>query len=161
MKVQKPNRKSYSYQQVIHGSIDKIMPLYCPVRELDWCENWQPNIVISNSGIVEKDCIFTTNHGDLEVVWVVTEYDIAKGLVEMYYHVPKTLITKLSIQVQSIDEQTSQARLTYTKTALSPSGDKVLEKFTKEGYDIMMDSWEKAMNHYLKTGEMLTGLPNF
>jgi len=40
-------------------------------------------------------------------------------------------------------------------------GDKVLEEFTKEDYDIMMDSWEKAMNHYLKTGEMLTGLPNF
>ena len=40
-------------------------------------------------------------------------------------------------------------------------GDKALEGFTKEDYDIMMDSWEKAMNHYLKTGEMLTGLPNF
>jgi hypothetical protein len=58
-------------------------------------------------------------------------------------------------------EEKTKAVLTYIKTSLRELGDRVLEEFTKENYDIMMDSWEKAMNHYLKAGKMLTGLPNF
>lgn len=138
-----------------------IMPLYCPVRELDWCENWNPKVVNSNTGLVEKDCIFITSHGDDDVVWIVSDYDVAKGHVVMYYHVPEVLVTKLEIKVAPITDIKTKATLIYSKTSLSERGDKVLEDFTKEEYNIMMDSWAKAMNHYLATGEMLTGLPNF
>ena len=140
MEVKKLNRVSYTCEQTINGTIKDIMPLYCPVRELDWTENWDPKVAYSNSGLVEKDCIFITSHGDDDVVWIVT---------------------KLEIQVSPIREDKTRAVLTYSKTSLSEMGDKVLEGFTKEDYDIMMDSWEKAMNHYLITGEILTGLPNF
>ena len=161
MKIEKPNRVSYTYEQTINGKIKEIMPLYCPVRELDWCENWNPKIVYSNSGLVEKDCVFITSHGEDDVVWIVTDYDIDKGHVEMFYHMPNVLVTKLEIQVSSITEEKTKAVLTYSKTSLSELGDRVLAEFTKEEYDIMMDSWEKAMNYYLETGEMLTGLSNF
>lgn len=161
MKIEKAHRVSYTYEQTINGTINEIMPLYCPVRELEWCENWNPKVVYSNSGVVEKDCIFVTTHGDVDVVWVVTEYDIAKGYVKMFYHVPQVLVTKLEIQVTAISENTSKAVLIYSKTSLGETGDTILDKFTRKEYEIMMDSWEKAMNHYLKTGEKLTGLPNF
>ena len=161
MEVKKPNRVSHTYEQTINGTIKDIMPLYCPVRELDWCENWNPKAVYSNSGLVEKNCIFITSHGEDDVVWIVTEYDIETGHVEMVYHVSGVLVTKLEIQVSPITDEKTKALLRYSKTSLSEMGDKVLEGFTKEDYDIMMDSWEKAMNHYLKTGEILTGLPNF
>ncbi len=163
MKIEKPNKVSHTYKQTINGSIKDIMPLFCPVRELDWCENWNPKAIYSNSGFVEKDCIFITSHGEEDVIWIVTDYDYdsEKGYVKMFYHVPSVLVTKLEIQVSLITGEKSKAELTYSKTSLSELGDKVLEEFTKEEYDIMMDSWEKAMNHYLKTGEILTGLPNF
>jgi len=161
MKIEKPNRVSHTHEQTIKGTILEIMPLYCPVRELDWCENWNPKVVYSNSGFVEKDCIFITSHGDDDIVWIVTDYNIEKGHVEMLYHVPGVLVTKLEIQVTPLDDEKTKVVLTYSKTSLSEIGDKILEEFTKEDYDIMMDSWGKAMNHYLETGEMLTGLPNF
>jgi hypothetical protein len=161
MKLEKPNRISYTYEQIINGTVKEIMPLYCPVREIDWCENWKPKAVYSNSGLVEKDCIFITSHEETDIVWIVTDYDIEKGQVEMFYHIPNVLVTKLEIQVTPIHENKTKAILKYSKTSLSDIGDKVLEEFTKEEYDIMMDSWEKAMNHYLETGKMLTGLPNF
>ncbi|KJF42091.1 hypothetical protein [Draconibacterium sediminis] len=161
MKIEKPNRVSHAYVQTIHGKMEEILPLYCPVRELDWCENWNPKTVYSNSGLVEKDCIFITPDGETDVVWIVTDYDTEKGHVEMFYHVPQVLITKLEIQVTALSENKTEIVLTYSKTSLSEKGDKILEKFTKEEYDIMMDSWEKAMNHYLATGIMLTNLPNF
>jgi hypothetical protein len=161
MKIEKPNRATHTYEQTINGSVKEIMPLYCPVRELDWCENWNPKVVYSNSGVVEKDCIFITPDGETDIVWIVTDYDIEKGHVEMFYHEPEVLVTKLEIQVTAITENRTKAVLTYSKTSLGDMGDKILEELTKEEYDIMMDSWEKAMNHYLETGEILTGLPNF
>lgn len=161
MKIKKPIRVTYTYEQVIEGSIKDIMPLYCPVKELDWCENWNPVVMYSNSGLVEKDCIFITSHENIDIVWIVTEYDTEKGHVVMVYHVPEIQVTKLAIQVTPITEMKNKVVITYSKTALSAEGEKVLEGFTKENYDIMMQSWEKAMNYYLKTGKMLTGLPNF
>ncbi len=161
MKIQQPRRIAHTYEQTLNGTIQEIMPLYCPVRELDWCESWSPKAVYSHSGLVEKDCIFITSHGEEDVVWLVTDYDVEKGQVEMYYHIPNTLVTKLDIQLTSVAPDKTKAVLTYSKTSLSEAGDQALKEFTKGEYDIMMDSWEKAMNHYLSTGKMLRGLPNF
>ena len=157
--IEKPRRITHRAVQEIRGTLEEIMPLYCPVRELDWCEYWAPKAVYSNSGLVEKNCIFTTSHGEYDVVWIVTDYDVEAGRVEMVYHVPNVLVTLLEIQLTPINGHTARAEITYTKTAISEEGIKALEEFTKESYDQTMDSWEKAMNHYLETGEMLTGLP--
>ncbi|WP_297091519.1 hypothetical protein [uncultured Draconibacterium sp.] len=159
--VAKPRRISHTYVQTINGTLAEIMPLYCPVRELDWCENWNPKAVYSQSGLVEKDCIFITPDGDTDIVWMVNDYNPEAGHVEMMYHVPGVLITKLEIQATAVNPSCTQVKLTYSKTALSEKGDKALAAFTQKEYTVMMDSWEKAMNHYLASGEMLTGLPNF
>lgn len=161
MKIEAPRRITHTYEQTINGSFKDIMPLYCPVRELDWCENWSPRVVYSQSGLIEKDCIFITPYADEDVVWIVSDYDPESGHVKMFYHVPGVLVTKLEIQLTVITDCKSKAIIQYCKTSISEAGDKALEDFSKESYDTMMDSWEKAMNHYLKTGEMLCGLPNF
>lgn len=162
VKVNKPNRISYTYEQIINGTTKDIMPLYCPVRELEWCENWDPTTIFSNTGLVEKDCIFITpDENNNDVVWIVSDYNIEQGHVVMYYHIPGVLITKLEIQLTPTKVDKTKAILTYSKTSLSKLGDKELKKFTNKEYNIMMESWEKAMNHFLATGDMLTGLPNF
>jgi len=157
MKISKPNRVAHTYEQTINGTIEEIFPLYCPVRELDWAYGWNPKVVYSNSGLVEPDCVFITEHDGHETVWYVSVYDIEQGRVEMIRHTTGVTFTKLEIIVEPISEDKTKAVITYSKTSLSEIGDKVLKEFTKENYDIMMDSWEKEMNHYLKTGEMLTG----
>ena len=161
MKICKLNKVTHTYEQSIEGTIEEIFPLYCPVKEIDWCEGWNPKVVYSNSGVVEPNCVFITEHDGHETAWFVTDYDIKHGQVEMIYHTPGVIFTKLEIRVQPISVKQTKAVITYSKTSLGRHGDEVLKGFTKEYYDIMMDSWEKAMNHYLKTGEMLTGLPNF
>lgn len=161
IQVENPHRITHAYVQTIEGGIDEIMPLFCPVRETEWCENWNPKKVYSYSGLVEKNCMFITSHGETDVVWVVTDYDVKKGYVKMIYHIPGLLVTILEVQLTPITENQTTAVVSYTKTSLSPSGREALREFTTENYAITMDSWEKAMNHFLKTGKMLTGLPNF
>ena len=161
MKICEPNRITHSYEQTIEGSIEEIFPLYCPVKEALWTEGWDPNVVYSESGVVEPECVFITEENGLASAWFVAVYDIEQGCVEMIKHTPAITISKLKIIVEPISEKTTRALISYSITSLSSSGDDGLKEFTKENFDISMDAWEKAMNHYLKTGKMLTGLPKF
>ncbi|WP_338395705.1 hypothetical protein [Fulvitalea axinellae] len=162
MKIIKPKRVSHTRSHIVNsGSIPEIMALYCPVKELEWCENWLPSVVYSNSGLVEKDCVFVTEgHGE-QTVWYVTEYDIDKGRVEMVHHTPGRTFVKLEIDVKPLTDKTCESTITYTMTSLGKDGDEDLGVFNKEFYTTMMDSWAKASNHFLATGELLKGLPNF
>jgi len=161
MKISKPRRVTRTYTQTLSGAPAEIFPLYCPVKEALWCEGWDPVVVYSESGVVEKDCVFITAEGGAQAAWYVTAYDLANGLVEMIKHTPGKTLVKLTIVLTVVSEKTCQATITYSSTALSAAGEEALEAFTAENYATMMQAWEKAMNHYLKTGEMLTGLPPF
>lgn len=161
MKINTPNRITHSYVQTIEGTPGDIFSLYCPVKEALWCEGWDPVAVYSDSGVVEPDCVFTTEDNGIESAWFVTVYDVEQGRVEMIKHTPGVTISKLVITIEPISALTTRAIISYGFTSLSKSGDEILKEFTKENYNTSMAAWEKAMNHYLKTGEMLTGLPQF
>ncbi len=161
MKIDTPKRITHSYVQTIEGTPDEIFPLYCPVKEALWCEGWDPVAVYTTSGVVEPECVFTTEDNGIESAWFVTVYDNKQGRVEMIKHTPGVTISKLRITIEPICQKTTRAIISYGFTSLSKSGDEVLKEFTEENYNTSMAAWEKAMNHYLKTGEMLTGLPKF
>ncbi len=161
MRITRPRRVTRSYVQTIAGTPQEIMPLYCPVREAEWCAGWDPIVVYSESGVVEPDCVFVTGDGNVESAWFVTRYDLAAGRVEMVKHTPAVTFVKLNISLETATGTTTRATIRYSLTALSSVGDRALEAFTEESYATMMQAWEKAMNHYLKTGELLTGLPEF
>ncbi len=161
MKIDRPDRVTHSYVQTIEGTPEVIFPLYCPVKEAEWCEGWDPVAVYTTSGVVEPECVFTTEDNGIESAWFVTVYDNKQGLVEMIKHTPGVTISKLTISIEPICQQTTRAIISYGFTSLSKAGDEVLKEFTKENYNTSMAAWEKAMNHYLKTGEILTGLPKF
>jgi len=161
MKVIRPKRITRSYVQTIQGTPEDIFPLYCPVKEAQWCEGWDPSVVYSESGVVEPDCIFVTGAGAAESAWFVTVHDPEQRVVEMIKHTPGVTFVKLRISLEPVTARQTRATISYSYTALSRAGDKALAAFTEESYHTMMAAWEAAMNHYLETGEMLTGLAAF
>lgn len=69
-------RVTRSYRQTIFTTPEKVFSLLCPVREADWLDGWQYNMIYSESGLVEKGAVFSTPHHDnTETVWMVTNYD--------------------------------------------------------------------------------------
>jgi hypothetical protein len=48
------------------------------------------------------------------------------------------------------------ADVTYSHTSMGPAGDEFVAKFTADAYRLSMQAWEKALNHYLTTGRLLT-----
>ncbi len=150
------NRITQSHRQTIFASPEKVFPLLCPVREADWLDGWQYNMVYSESGLVEPGAVFTTpHHDDEETTWVVTKHDRENFLVEFVRFTPGSRTCCLYIRVAQKNSNESYVDISYTYTAVSQHGNDFIESFTEASFQHSMKFWEDAMNHYLQTDEML------
>ena len=153
MRVSTPNRVTRTYTQRLVAEPSEVFPLLCPVREADWLDGWDPQVVFSQSGVAEPDCVFVTGAGPDEAVWYITRHEPDNGFVEMIKITPDVTACKLSIQLHPAGGG-SEAVITYAQTSLGPQGDNVVASFTEEYYKQFMGEWEDAINHYLTHGSL-------
>jgi hypothetical protein len=151
MRATKPNRVTHSYRQSLHAAPDKVFPLLCPVREIEWADGWLPDVVISASGVAERDCVFTTSDKLGTAIWYITRHEPERWFVEMLKILPGVTACRLQIQL-SENHQGCFADITYAHTSIGPAGDEFVAKFTAEHYQKFMQAWEKELNHFLQTG---------
>lgn len=154
MQIAKPVRVSRTYTQHLAGTPGAVFPLLCPVREADWIEGWSPIIVVSETGVAEADCVFTTPASPVDAVWYVTRHEAQNGFVEMLKITPAVTACRVTIQLDPTAAGCT-AQVTYTHTSLGPAGDVFVEAFTEAHYAAFMRDWEARMNHYLRMGQML------
>jgi hypothetical protein len=68
-------REAKSGTQRLVATPEKVFPLLCPTREYDWIEHWRCQMVHSESGFAELDCVFTTDFPHVgDETWVVSVY---------------------------------------------------------------------------------------
>lgn len=81
MKIAKPVRVTRTWTQRLIGTPEEVFPLLCPVREADWIQGWDPIVVVSETGIAEADCVFTTAAAPTDSVWYITRHEPSNGFV--------------------------------------------------------------------------------
>ena len=155
MNITKPNRAAHTYRQRLSAPPAKVFPLLCPVREAEWADGWLPELVISSSGVAERDCVFITPDDRGKVVWYVTRHEPERWFVEMLKILPGVTACRLEIQLSNSGDGCF-ADVTYSHTSMGPAGDEFVAAFTADNYRKSMETWEKALNHYLTTGRLLT-----
>jgi hypothetical protein len=134
----------------------QVFPLLCPVREAEWLPKWKYRLVYSQSGVAELGAVFTTpNDGAPETAWIVTHYDPAKFQIAFAWVRPEMLATRLEIALSPAGQERTSSRIRYTYTALSAAGEPELERL-QATFEQRMRRWEKAINHYLEHGAMLS-----
>ena len=151
MIIAAPIRARHTYTQHLDAPPDAVFPLLCPVREVEWVPGWSPRLVVSASGVAERDCVFVTPEDDGEATWVVTEYEPAARRVEMLKLVPGVLVVRLHVVVRDGAAGGSEADVTYTYTALDAAGEAYVAARTPEAYAAFMRGWERSLNDYLRT----------
>jgi len=156
MNIIKPNRVKHTYTQSINSSPDKVFPLLCPVREIDWAVGWNPELIVTESGFAEKDCAFITKRKEGKDYWIITNHDPFNYEIEMYIVTPGTTVGKLEIKLNKDGDEKTRATITYSYTSLSSKGDEFVKNYTQEKYLNFMKSWEDEINHYLLTGERIS-----
>jgi hypothetical protein len=150
VKIQPPVRVTRTYLQTLAGTPDEVFPLLCPVREAEWASGWDPRLVLSRSGFVEFDCVFTTEDSGREAVWIVTEHDSSAHLVEMLKVVPGHTVTRLRISLRPRGPAQSHAEITYSWTALSAEGESFVQGRTEQAWAAFMREWEEELNTFLR-----------
>ena len=154
MRITKPNRATHTYRQRLCAPPARVFPLLCPVREAEWTEGWLPDLVISSSGIAERDCIFITPEESGKAIWYVTRHEPQNWFVEMLKIVPGVTACRLEIQLTKNGDECF-ADVTYSYTSIGGEGDEFVARFTADSYQRFMEIWEKELNHFLKTGSRL------
>jgi hypothetical protein len=155
MRITKPNRATHSYRQRLCAPAARVFPLLCPVRETEWAEDWLPELVISSSGVAERDCVFVTPDKSGKAIWYVTRHEPENWFVEMLKIVPGLTACRLEIQLTASGDECF-ADVTYSHTSMGPAGDEFVARFTADQYQKFMLAWERELNRFLKNGCRLT-----
>ncbi len=144
-----------SFVQQFQASSSKVFPLLCPVREYEWIEPWKCEMLHSNSGIAEKNCVFRTRlSGEAtDDVWVITHYEPNSRIEFIRVNSLRTMC--LSIALTDNGDGTTRAENEQLLVGLSEQGNQSLNSMA-EGFSLEMRMGEAMLNHYLTTGKMLT-----
>lgn len=153
------NRISRTSTIILKAPLETVFPLFGPIKEMEWAEGWQPEIIYSQADNIETHMVFKTKahgHGEPDYIWTVSGYDPAKSFVQYTVFTPNRL-WYITLQCRkSADAQTTQADITYTYTALTELGATINQRAIEAIYAHNLKDWEEAINFYLSTGQQLT-----
>jgi len=155
MQVEKPCRVSRSFTQHLNAPADTVFPLLCPVREMEWVNDWRPKLVITESGVAEPGCIFVTPGIPEDALWLMTVHDPVDHHLEIIKIIPGVVIGTITVAIAADGDAACTADISYAYTALSQHGKRAIGEFTEEHFQSFMKAWETELSHFLLTGEKL------
>lgn len=157
MNTFRANRVVKEFSQTVSAPAHEVFPLLCPVREYDWIDGWQSEIIYSNSGVAENNCIFRTGATERgEELWVVSRYDPENLAIEFTTFNLKGLIFKLDIALERHDGPSTTVRFRHTFTGLTEAGNEFVKKYAETRYPAIMGFLGESLDHFCRTGTMLT-----
>lgn len=143
----------------VHGSPADLFPLLCPVREYEWLPGWRCRMGYSQSGVAERDAVFTTSHlfGAKSVVWTCITYE-PDSLVEYLMVSGRDGVVRLSIGLEAAEEGRTRVSWGMLFTATTRIGARLgRHQFSESAFAKMIDERKRELDHFLTTGTMLAG----
>jgi hypothetical protein len=151
----KAKRVTRQYVQTIDAEPSAVHALICPVKEAEWLDGWDYELIYSQSGVAEYGCVFTSQSAGEETIWTISKRDDARYQTEFVRVTPGSRVAVVMIRIEDGGQQTSRVHISYTITALNAAGNAFIDNFTEKNFVADMQFWEATMNHYLKTGKPL------
>ena len=155
-----PVRVVRQFHHTVGASPAALFPLLCPVREHEWIDGWKCQLVYSESGVAESNCVFTTHFpGLLPASWIVSRYEPARFIIEFVIAHETAALEKLDLALAAHASGGAEVRWRRTYTGLTPEGNEFIQKFSGEYLDRRMGELMKALAHFAENGEMLRRVP--
>lgn len=115
-------------KRTISAAREVIFPLLCPTREFDWIPTWDCELLHTESGAAEYNCIFKTGAGFDEELWVCTRFQPGEEI--HYSRFSRDYFSKLEISLEAVDHSTTDISWSIVISALNEKGNKIA---TREG----------------------------
>jgi hypothetical protein len=141
-------RVSRSAEIVLSAPVEDVFPLFGPIREKEWADGWNPEIVYSNDPLAEQGMIFRTKGIEEDYIWVLTRYMPERHFVEYTVHT-SVRIWFIRVECKPAGSRTS-ATITYTYTALAGHATELNRSAIERMFEFDLKDWEDAINIYLR-----------
>lgn len=155
---------------LVHADLDTVFPLFGPIRESDWADGWNPSILSRDVEPMREGCVFQTDHEGKCATWILAEYRrdprlVPEGVAEgaptpetarVQYVVvsPESHVARIRIDLRG-DPTATRAEIVYEFTGLTEQGNLYVSRHTPDYFSAWIHDWKVAIEHYLRTGEML------
>ncbi len=114
-------RAKTEFTCTVPGKPEVVFPLLCPVREYEWIEGWRGELIYSDSGVAEDNCIFKTDmHGD-PMIWSAIAYEPNRHVEYLAIANPH-FVMRLSIELEAAGSEQTKMIWRHTFTGLSDAG---------------------------------------
>jgi hypothetical protein len=136
-------RRQTEFTHELNAPPEAVFPLLCPVREYDWLPGWSCQMIYSDSGVAEKDCVFRTMPQPGEPsTWCTTFYQPPERIE--YVVVGEDSLTRLHIELQRTATGT---RLRWTRlfTGLTEEGNANIGWWTRERDEWLAQQLERFL----------------
>lgn len=144
-----------SFVQHFGAAPERVFPLLCPVREHEWIEPWTCEVLHSDTGFAEKNCVFRTRPpGEpSDETWIVSSYGPPHRIEFVRFNTLRVMTYSI-VLAREADGSTS-ATNEQVVTGLSEDGNAMLARLTDESFVMELRMGEAMLNHSLATGRCL------
>jgi len=151
-----PQRKRSisSYARHIAASPERAFPLLCPIREYEWIERWRCDLVYSDSGVAEPDCVFVAAPID-EIgpeTWVCSRYEPPARID--YVRVSPHLVIRTELRLAPAGAG-AQLTVTLVITSLDEAGDAFVGRCDSGTCEERFKAALIMLDHFVRTGALL------
>ncbi|MFO7767697.1 MAG: SRPBCC family protein [bacterium] len=137
----------------VNAPPDEAFPLFTPLGEGLWSEDWDPVFRHPEEAELEDRAVFTTPDGPGgDRVWTILKYRPGKHRISYLCITPGLLHSWIDISCEGTGMGTSKVEVAYTDTALSEKGQAYIERDSEEAFTSRIGHWEHAINRYLRSG---------
>lgn len=136
---------------VLRAPYQKVFPLFGPVREMEWAEGWNPDILYGNSE-AEGHMIFRTKprYDDEDFyTWIISKWSPDQKLIE-YSVSSKDRVWFITIQFRDL-EKITEADVTYTFTGFNADAIRKNRESLERMYSEELKDWEGPINNLLSS----------
>ena len=124
-----------------------VFPLLCPVREREWVDGWEADVLHSASGLAEPGCVFVAYPGsDHAATFVVTRHEPPRAIEFAIFDgaLVQTLLIELAPAAGGTD-------MTWTRayTATTAEGNAWIEANVPAAVEARLGALEGMMGRYL------------
>jgi hypothetical protein len=121
---------------------------------MDWIDGWTADLVYTETGYIEPDCIFTTPPDNIigSGLWIIIRLE-PDELLELVRIIDNDLVVHFRIELKDNGNGTCTGIWTLKFTALNEQGNMTLEAMP--GKDTIFEKVVSGLGHFLKTGHLM------
>jgi hypothetical protein len=143
----------------LEAALNRVFPLFGPIAEMEWAEDWRPQLLHGDPSHVEEHMVFQTQSGHPQdpgqATWIVSKYEQQTALIE-YTVFTEARIWWISVKCRPLEgNEATEATIEYTYLGLNERASKINEEAMEGIFRNDLADWQAAINHYLRTGTLL------